>query len=164
MGIQTYLVPHFCGWSTAWHIPYRRGADASLLQVEMRAWLGVDYVQGSICNKMPEQMRKDVEKLIAESQGSKTQPERFTRKEQAARGAARGVAGSVDESAGDIGSGPPSSRSGGADTPQQVLLLHYNPSLQQKAAGRVSGRTQHRSSAGLPLGMFSWIMKVQDKN
>ena len=46
------------------------------LQVELRAWLGADYVQGSLCGKMPDLMRKDVEKLIADFQGSKTQPER----------------------------------------------------------------------------------------
>lgn len=65
---------------------------------------------------MPELMRKDVEKLIAEYQGSKTQPERFTRKEQAARGAAAGT----DEAAAEASNGPFSSRSGGADAPQQV--------------------------------------------
>jgi hypothetical protein len=37
---------------------------------------------------MPDQMRKDVEKLMEEYPASKTQPERFTRKEQAVRAAA----------------------------------------------------------------------------
>lgn len=54
----------------------------------MRAWLGADYVQGSLCAKMPDLMRKDVDKLIADYQGAKTQPDRFTRKEQAVRAAA----------------------------------------------------------------------------
>ena len=67
-------------------------ANFCILQVELRAWLGADYVQGSLCGKMPDLMRKDVEKLIAEYSGSKTLPERFTRREQAAREAAAEVA------------------------------------------------------------------------
>lgn len=68
-------------------------------QVEMRAWLGADYVHGSLCGKMPDQMRKDVEKLMEDYPGSKTQPERFTRKEQAAREAAAEAAAATAQDA-----------------------------------------------------------------
>ena len=89
------------------------------VQVELRAWLGTDYVQGSLCGKMPDLMRKDVEKLIAEYTGSRTQPERFTRKEQAAREAAMEAATGSAESAGDA-SGPMSSPSAAAEPLNQV--------------------------------------------
>ena len=64
------------------------------LQVELCAWLGADYVQGSLCSKMPDAMRKDVEKLI-ESVSQRKQPERFTRKEQTVRAAAAEAAAAV---------------------------------------------------------------------
>lgn len=98
-----------------------QGSPGNDLQVELRAWLGVDYVQGSLCSKMPDLMRKDVEKLISEYSGSKTQPERFTRREQAARdAAAAAVVPEAGSSQADETGGPRSSRSMEGETSCQV--------------------------------------------
>ena len=51
-------------------------------------------MQGSLCSKMPDAMRKDVEKLM-ETVSQRKQPERFTRKEQTARAAAAEAAAVV---------------------------------------------------------------------
>ena len=56
-------------------------------QVEMQGYLGRQYVEGSLCDKMPAIMRKDVEKLLDENASLKLTPQRFTRKEQEARAA-----------------------------------------------------------------------------
>ena len=52
------------------------------LQVELAGWLGTDYVQSALCSKMPDAMRKDVEKSVEAAGSVRKQPERFTRKDQ----------------------------------------------------------------------------------
>ncbi len=50
--------------------------------------MGAATVQATLVDKMPDAMRKDVEKSIQEAPAGRRQPERFTRKEQARRAAA----------------------------------------------------------------------------
>lgn len=71
----------------------------------------MDYVNGSLCGKMPEQMRKDVEKLMEENPPSKKQPERFTRKEQAARAETAGAAAAPGDT--DAAEGAPTAAAAG---------------------------------------------------
>ena len=59
---------------------------------------------------MPDAMRKDVEKLMEDGPAQRKQPERFTRKEQAARDAAIAAAGP------DVDSAAASGAPAGADS------------------------------------------------
>jgi hypothetical protein len=63
-----------------------------MLQLELAGYLGPQTVQATLLEKMPETMRKDVEKLLGEAGGTRTQPSRFTRREQARRAAGQGTA------------------------------------------------------------------------
>ena len=62
--------------------------DLCLVQVELAAWTGSDFVKTLLLKDMPDLMRKDTEKLIDESPPGKKQPQRFTRHEAARRAAA----------------------------------------------------------------------------
>lgn len=73
----------------------------------MQAYLGREYVQGSICEKMPALMKKDTEKLLEDNAALKIVATRFTKQEQEAR-AARDKAPGKDESS------PASQGAGGA--------------------------------------------------
>ena len=58
------------------------------LQMELCSWMGAAIVQATLVERMPDAMRKDMEKSIQEAPAGRKQPERFTRKEQARRAAA----------------------------------------------------------------------------
>lgn len=62
--------------------------DLCVVQVELAAWTGPDFVKTLLLKDMPDLMRKDTEKLIDESPPGKKQPQRFTRQEAARRAAA----------------------------------------------------------------------------
>lgn len=49
----------------------------------MCCWTGPKLVQDTLLDKMPDSMRKDVEKLLEDIPTTRKRPERFTRKEQA---------------------------------------------------------------------------------
>ena len=55
------------------------------MQVELAGWLGAETIQSTLLDKMPELMRKDLDKLLAEAGGAYKRPERFTRSEAAKR-------------------------------------------------------------------------------
>jgi hypothetical protein len=55
-------------------------------QVAACQWLGAEAVQGSLLDKMPDAMRKDVEKAVAATP-DRPKPPRCTRKEAAKRAA-----------------------------------------------------------------------------
>ncbi|KAK9795603.1 hypothetical protein WJX73_007429 [Symbiochloris irregularis] len=58
------------------------------LSAELSAYIGPEVVKATLCDKMPDVMRKDVEKLLEAQAGTPRKlPERFTRTEQAARAA-----------------------------------------------------------------------------
>ena len=61
-------------------LPERRA-----MQAELAGWLGAEAVQGTLLDKMPELMRKDLEKLLAEAPGGRRRAQRFTRREAARR-------------------------------------------------------------------------------
>ena len=52
-------------------------------QAELCCWTGPKLVQDTLLDKMPDSMRKDVEKLLGDIPVTRKRPERFTRKEQA---------------------------------------------------------------------------------
>ena len=52
-------------------------------QAELCCWTGPKLVQDTLLDKMPDSMRKDVEKLLGDIPTTRKRPERFTRKEQA---------------------------------------------------------------------------------
>lgn len=64
--------------------------------MEAASWLGPDIVRSLLLDKMPDMMRKDIEKLVEEAgAGIRKQPERFTRKEMSRRAAATAPAASL---------------------------------------------------------------------
>ncbi|KAK9818850.1 hypothetical protein WJX81_005118, partial [Elliptochloris bilobata] len=66
------------------------------LTVELAGWLGAEAVQGTLLDKMPELMRKDLEKLLAEAGNARKRPQRFTRHEAARRPAEAPAAPAVE--------------------------------------------------------------------
>lgn len=64
-------------------------------QVAACQWLGTDAVSGILLDKMPDAMRKDVEKSVAENP-DKPKPPRLTRSQAAARKAEPAVAVGVE--------------------------------------------------------------------
>lgn len=81
-----------------------RQTEPSLLQVELGAYMGADVIKATLCDKMPDAMRKDVEKLLEAQTGQPLKkPERFTRTEQAARAARAESATGAAEGAGGAG-------------------------------------------------------------
>lgn len=69
---------------------------AKEISVELAAYLGGTAVTGSLLEKMPAAMRKDVEAAIAVLPAGRKQPERWTRREQAERAAAMGAPDAMD--------------------------------------------------------------------
>lgn len=53
--------------------------------MELAGWLGAETIQSTLLDKMPELMRKDLDKLLAQAGGAHKRPERFTRSEVAKR-------------------------------------------------------------------------------
>lgn len=75
-----------------------------LLQVSLAGYLGPKTVQATLLDKMPESMRKEIEKIISDAGGERLQPTRFTRKEQALRASQSGPVGATISGQGDKGS------------------------------------------------------------
>ena len=57
------------------------------MQVELARWVGASTVHALVCEKLPEAMGREVNKLLEESAAGVggAQPQRFTRAEQAKR-------------------------------------------------------------------------------
>ena len=55
--------------------------------MELARWVGASTVHAVVCEKLPEAMGREVVKMLEEGvpNGSKPQPQRFTRAEQAKR-------------------------------------------------------------------------------
>ncbi|KAL0028272.1 hypothetical protein WJX79_006476 [Trebouxia sp. C0005] len=78
--------------------PVRDGAKN--LVAELCCWTGPKLVQDTLLDKMPDSMRKDVEKLLEDVPTVRKRPERFMRKEQAQQAVLGVPAGPVVATAG----------------------------------------------------------------
>ncbi|KAL3133794.1 hypothetical protein ABBQ32_008271 [Trebouxia sp. C0010 RCD-2024] len=78
--------------------PVRDGAKN--LTAELCCWTGPKLVQDTLLDKMPDSMRKDVEKLLEGIPAMRKTPERFTRKEQAKQAVSGVPAGPTATAAG----------------------------------------------------------------
>lgn len=68
---------------TLQQLPYNGYYSVQSPQAELCCWTGPKLVQDTLLDKMPDSMRKDVEKLLEDIPPTRKRPERFTRKEQA---------------------------------------------------------------------------------
>ncbi|KAL0039701.1 hypothetical protein WJX77_005628 [Trebouxia sp. C0004] len=78
--------------------PVRDGAKN--LVAELCCWTGPKLVQDTLLDKMPDSMRKDVEKLLEDIPTVRKRPERFTRKEEAQQAVSGAPAGPAVATAG----------------------------------------------------------------
>ena len=131
------------------------------LQMELCSWMGAAPVQATLVEKMPDTMRKDVERSIQEAPAGRKQPERFTRKEQARRAAAPapGPTSRPDEAA---AAGPAASAAAAPEeeevcsgllcaTHLRHLCPHKCPQHSLTARGfQVSRAPVHFEAAGVP--------------
>lgn len=127
--------------------------------MQFGAWLGTDYVQGTLCGKMPDLMRKDVDKLLEDLPAARKLPERFTRKEQAARREAEATAAAaVPESDGQPGTTGDAAGAAADAAPQvgvQILPLLKSTSL-CKGFSRNAKATTLSLTACAPQGAKQW--------
>lgn len=61
----------------------RRSETFLSVQVTLAGYVGTKTVQAVLLDKMPESMRKEMEKVLSDAGGERLQPTRLTRKEQA---------------------------------------------------------------------------------
>lgn len=95
----------------------------SCMQLELSSWIGVDTVKALLCEKMPEAMRKDMVKLLEEQAPMRKAPQRFTRREQAARAAQQGAAADSSAGAGSSAPGGPVPNGGAVEAEDEVSRL-----------------------------------------
>ena len=92
----------------------------------MQGFLGRQYVEGSLCEKMPALMKKDVEKLLDDNASLRLTAQRFTKKEQEVM-AAKGPADSPGTTASPSQNGHATELPSAAQVYLLVIILTDTP-------------------------------------
>lgn len=91
------------------------------MQVALAGYVGTKTVQAVLLDKMPESMRKEMEKVLSDAGGERLQPTKLTRKEQALQAAKAGTG--VASHSSDAPSGPGASSASDHQTVVRVSHL-----------------------------------------